>query len=416
MKIITLSEKEFDAFSMKNKNNSYYQTSMYAKFQHDVEGYQIHYLGFQNDDNKLIGAGLMLYKTLFWGYKFAYSPRGFLIDYDDMDLITELTQELKQLLRKQKFIFIKIDPLIVASERDKDGNTIHFNNKVNDILTTFSNNKYEHLGFNLYNESVISRWSVLSLLNKDGRVLFNNFSKEVKEKITYANNMAVSVSRDNDNNLDKFYDYLKNNFTKKNKKYFQALFQAFNDKLKIFYAFIDTKKYVQNANKLYNQEFEKNKNLADIIQSGDNIKYDIQKAINDKITSDKLLNTYKKDIVASTKLLKQYPDGITCGAALTLEEAKGVCILINYEAKEYAHYNISTLLTYEIMKYFGKENYQYINLGDITGNFNPSSKYYPLLLSKIGFNSSILEYIGEFDIILKPAMYKIYKKKYKIKR
>ena len=65
------------------------------------------------------------------------------------------------------------------------------------------------------------------------------------------------------------------------------------------------------------------------------------------------------------------------------------------------------------MKFFGKMNYKYINLGSITGNFNSTSKYYPLLLSKLGFNSSILEYIGEFNMIINPFMYRIYKNREK---
>ena len=65
------------------------------------------------------------------------------------------------------------------------------------------------------------------------------------------------------------------------------------------------------------------------------------------------------------------------------------------------------------MKYFGKKNLKYLNLGSITGNFNPNSKFYKALLSKIGFNSTIIEYIGEFDMIISKFMYKIYKRKTK---
>ena len=65
------------------------------------EQYNVHYLGFRDNSNRLIGASLMLYKTLFWGYKYAYAPRGFLIDYDNDKLIDTVTQELKNLLRKQ---------------------------------------------------------------------------------------------------------------------------------------------------------------------------------------------------------------------------------------------------------------------------------------------------------------------------
>ena len=120
MKIITLTENEFDAFSNRNKYNTFYQSSFYADFAKNNDSYNIHYLGFLDDNDKLIGASMMLYKTLFWGYKYAYAPRGFLINYDDLDLIDKVSKEIKALLKKQKFIFVKIDPPIIASERDKE--------------------------------------------------------------------------------------------------------------------------------------------------------------------------------------------------------------------------------------------------------------------------------------------------------
>ena len=417
MRIITLTKDEFDSFSNRNSLNTFYQSSNYADFAKINDNYEVHYLGFKDNDDNLIGASLILYKTLFWGYKAAYAPRGFLLSYNEKDILS-VVENLKRLLRKQKFIFITIDPPIVLSERDKNGQILQSNDDADHLLKTFRKNNFEHIGFNLYNESKLSRWNVIARLNSDSRILYNNFDNEVKEKITYANNMAIVVKEDTTENIDDFVEYMKKLEMKKNLKYYTNLFHAFEKsrKAKIFYAKIDTKKYTQNANVLYAKEEEKNKALASIIQSGDSIKYNIQKAVNDKMVSDKLLHTYKKDIVDSTKMLKNYPDGITCGVAMVIEEGRGVNIVINATDKQYARYNADTILNYEIMRYYGKQNYQYVNLGAITGNFDSNSKYYDLLASKIGFNSSIIEYIGEFDVILNPTMYKIYKKKYKIVR
>ncbi len=415
MKIITLTKEEFDNFSNNHKYNSYYQSSNYADFAVNNEQYNVHYLGFTDESDKLIGASLMLYKQLFWGYKFAYAPRGLLIDYENDEIVKTVTQEIKKLLKKQKFIFITIDPLIVASERDRNGKIIQFNNSVNRILTNFKQCNYEHLGFNLYNESKLPRWNVVARLNNDGRTIFNNFDPIIKEKISYGNSIGLVVEEDQSNNIDDFYEFVKKSFSKGGKKFFTNLYTAFNPsgKMKIFYCKLSTRKYTENVNRLYAEEEERNLGLANIIQSGDTIKYNIQKAVNDKMESDKLLHAYKKDIVASTRLLKTNPEGITCGAALVIEDAHGVNILVNYVDNNYSKYNSDTLLIYEIMKYYGKLNYRYINIGPITGNFDSGSKYYPMLENKLGFNSSILEYIGEFNMILNPTMYHIYKRKYK---
>lgn len=415
MKIITLKKEDFDSFSSNHKYNSYYQSSDYANFAESNDQYNVHYLGFVDDDNKLIGAALMLYKNLFWGYKYAYAPRGLLINYENDEIVKKVTVELKKLLKKQKFIFVTVDPLIVASERDKNGKIIQFNNSVNRILTNFKQLNYDHLGFNLYNESKLPRWNVISALNNDGRIIFNNFDQNVKDKISYSNSIGIIVEEDETKNIDNFYECVKPSYSRGGKKYFNNLFNAFNpsNKIQIFYAKLSTKKYTENVNRLYTEEEEKNIELANIIQSGDTIKYNIQKAINDKIESDKLLHAYKKDIVASTKLLKTNPDGITCGAALVIQDAHGVNILVNYVDSNYTKYNSDTLLIYEIMKYYGKLGFKYINIGAVTGNFDSSSKYYPMLENKLGFNSSILEYIGEFNIIINPTMYMIYKRKNK---
>ncbi len=415
MKIITLKEEEFDRFSSTHKYNTFYQSSSYAEFAKRNEQYNVHYLGFidENSDT-LIGAALMLYKPLFWGYKYAYSPRGLLIDYDDNNMVSEVTQELKKLLKKQKFIFVTVDPLIVASERDRNGKIVQFNKSVNRILNNLQKNSHEHFGFNIYNESTLPRWNVVARLNRDGRTIFNNFDDNIKQKLSYCNNIGMEFFEDTDLNLDIFYNFVKKAYSKSGKKYFINLYESFknNNQIRIFYARLSTKKYATNVNQLYSQEEEKNLKLAEIIQSGDSYKFNIQKAITDKVASDKLLHMYKKDIVASTRFLKSNPDGVLCGVALTIEDAHGVNIFLNYCDNEYAKYFPDTFLIYEIMKYYGKMDYKYINIGAVTGNFDSTSKYYPILENKLGFNSSILEYIGQFNIILNPTMYKIYKRKY----
>ena len=180
MKIVTLSKEEFDNFAINHKYNSYYQSPEYANFKKITEGYESSYLGFLDDDRNLVGASMFLYKELFWKYKYAYAPRGMLLDYDDYDLVISVTTELRRLLKKQKFIFVKIDPPIIASERDKEGNIVNFNSTVNNILSVFKNNGYEHLGFNLYDESLLPRWNVIAKLNMDARITFNNFDSKIK--------------------------------------------------------------------------------------------------------------------------------------------------------------------------------------------------------------------------------------------
>ena len=115
-------------------------------------------------------------------------------------------------------------------------------------------------------------------------------------------------------------------------------------------------------------------------------------------------------------MLRKYPDGILIGVSLVVTQKKGANVLLNYQVPEFAQFNTNEMMTFELMKYYAKKKYKYINLGAVTGNFDPSSKYYLTLINKKGFNSSIIEYIGEFNLIINPMMYKVYKNKSKNKK
>ena len=63
------------------------------------------------------------------------------------------------------------------------------------------------------------------------------------------------------------------------------------------------------------------------------------------------------------------------------------------------------------MKKFNNEGYNYFDLNGIVGEFNIKNKYSGLNEMKLGFNSSVVEYIGEFDLIINKTAYRIYKNK-----
>lgn len=119
MKIVALTKEEFDEFAYKHKYSTYYQTSAYAEASR-YDGLNTFYIGFV-ENNNLIGATLFLHKKIYLYYKYAYAPRGFLIDYTDKNLVKNVTLGLINLLKKQHYAFIKIDPPVICSERNKNG-------------------------------------------------------------------------------------------------------------------------------------------------------------------------------------------------------------------------------------------------------------------------------------------------------
>ena len=133
MKIVKLNSAQFDKFAASHRYRNYYQSSMYANVMVKF-GYHAQYVGIVDDQNKLIGATLLLYKEAFMNNKVAYAPRGILINYENIDTIKEITSKLKKALNKQGFMFLRMDPYIPLTIRDSDGNIMNFNNKGNAII------------------------------------------------------------------------------------------------------------------------------------------------------------------------------------------------------------------------------------------------------------------------------------------
>ena len=79
---------------------------------------------------------------------------------------------------------------------------------------------------------------------------------------------------------------------------------------------------------------------------------------------------------------------------------------------KYAYYN-------EHIKESLDRGLKYVNFYGISGNLDKKSKYYGIYEIKKGYNPEITELLGEFDFIVKPFIYKLYKmllKIYKLKK
>ena len=413
MRIITLEKNEFDNLAQNHKYKSYFQTSNYAEFEQN-NGFNVHYLGFLDDNEDLVGGAMCLYKKLFWNYSYAYIPRGLLIDYDNPYLVNKITTRLKKLLRKQRFIFIKIDPPVIASERDFDGKIIYSNYNLNQIMNMLKNNNYQHKGFNLYYETRLPRWNNFIKLNGDYNSVYNNFDKQIQENIKKAHHNAITIEDDKSGDVNLFYELAKKSYGRFGKRYFENLVKSFGmDNIDIHYAFLDSSKFVSNSNKFYNQEEERNRNLANIISGNETYKYNVQKVISDKMVSDKNLHQFKKNIVASTEFLKKYPNGKILATSFVIKNKDGAECLVLYEDKDFANYNAFSLLINEMCKKYANMGLKYLNLGPATGNFDKKSIHYKRISDKRGYNTTIIEYIGEFDLVVNPLMYKVYLKKLK---
>ena len=124
MRIKELTNSEFDSFTDKFADSSIYQTSEYGSIM-STQNYKSMLLGLVDENDEIKAAALILVEKIQM-FKYAYSPKGFLIDYSDKELVETFTTLIKDYLNKKKIMAIKINPMIVRNSYDYRTNTVHF--------------------------------------------------------------------------------------------------------------------------------------------------------------------------------------------------------------------------------------------------------------------------------------------------
>ena len=408
MKIVKLSSAQFDKFASSHRYRNYYQTSMYANVMNKF-GYHTQFLGVVNDENKLIGATLLLYKDVFMNNKIAYAPRGILFNYENKENIIELVEKLKKVLGKQGFMYLRIDPYIPLTIRDSEGNIMNFNNKGNEIIDNLKKAGFEYKGNNLFFETEKPRWEALVLLQNDLRELFAKLDKRTRNKIRKAANSGVQVVRDDTKSVTKLHEFI----GKKEKKplsYYQKIVEMYEGNVDIYYAKLNTETFLINSRRNYEKELEYNDNLAEMVQDMSLDEKERSQYINKKMESDKLITTYKNNLLNSTELLKSNPDGIIIGGALVIKYDNAAYLISEGIDESYGHLNAGYMLKWQLINDYTNERLKYLNLNAIVGEFDEENEYSGLNEAKLGYNSTVTEYIGEFDIILNSFAYNWYKK------
>lgn len=418
MKIVKINASQFDKFAQTHRYRNYYQSSMYAAVMIKF-GYHAQFLGMVSDDNKLIGATLIIYKEVFMGNKIAYAPHGILFNYEDADLTKELGEKLKKFLGKQGFMMLRIDPYVPLTIRDNEGNIMNFNNKGNTIIDNLKKAGFKYKGKTIGFESEKPRWESLVLLQRDIRDISAKIDKHTRSKIKKATNNGIEIIKDQNISLAKLQSFI-NKKERKPVSYYKTLCTKFEGNIDIYYAKINTETFLVNSRRNFEKEQEYNDMLSMRVQDITLEDSEKETYISKKMESDKLITAYKNSLLKSTELLKNNPDGIIIAGALVIKYDNAAFIAAEGMDDAYNYLNPNYLLKWQLINDYNSQGLKYINLGRIIGTFDIDStdeklikKYQPYMginENKLGFDTTVTEYIGEFDIILNSFTYNWYKK------
>lgn len=413
MDIKELSLEEFNNFSNFFPVSSIFQTTEYGKIMKE-EGFSTLYIGLiNNDDNKLYAAALLLTEER-KGLKYAYSPNGFLIDYNDYDLVKIFTDQLKIFLKKKKIVAIRFNPMIIKQATDLKNNNVNFNMFFDDTLNYLKSIGYKHFGFNNFYENIKPRYNAVIDLSQNLNIILNNMNSSTRLFIEESNYQGIKVIVGTIDTLDYLYEQVKDKYSK-DKKYYENLFKHFKDKNMVdyYYAKLDTNIYLQYVQKKINDQSKLCSKINDeIFRNRGNDNTDL---IDKKIFEENRLNDYKNELIYATALLKNRPNGVILATMLLGKYKKEVIVLASGINKEFSQFNPKHLMIWKFIEKYSFEKFKIFNLGGITNPILRDERYYQENEFKLSFNSRAIEYIGDFELIVSPALYTIYKNTKSIK-
>ena len=405
MYIKELTNQEFNMFTDNFFMSSIYQTSEYG-FIMNTQNYNTIFLGLI-DGNKILAATLILIEKNQM-FKYAYAPKGFLIDYNDKFLVEEFTKQIKEYLNKKKVIAIKINPMIVKSSYDYVTGITHINPNFEEQIEFLKSLGFYHLGFNNLFESFKPRFDAIIDLNKPITTLFGNMNKNFKNKVKSADKNGVIIVKANDSEIDYLYNEVKNKYPR-DKKYFENVLYFFKKRNMIdyYYAKLDTNAYLINVQKRYQKQMDicnkiNNKLFKNVGKSNN-------KLINNKIYEENKLNEIKNELIYATKLLKEEPSGVVIATMLITKYRDEIYIFMDGYNKDFKKINAKHLMTWKLIERYSKEKYKRFNLGGMTNPNIKNDKYKGLNEFKLSFNARCIEYIGDLELITSPALYALYR-------
>lgn len=409
MEFLELSEKEFKKFASNHSQFSFHQTKEWGELKKTM-GWEYSFVGLKDNKNVKAGSILLSKKTPI-GKKIFYAPRGFLLDYKDEKILKEFTSGVKKYVKDNGGFFVKIDPYLLYKERDINGDIVEGGIDNSIAIDNLKSLGYKHFGFNLtFGKELQPRWIyVLDIKGKSEDEVFNNFSSDTKRYINRAIKNNLKVEELTLDSLDDFYNIMahtskRRGFINRPMSYYQNMFEKLSPNIKILSCYLDVEEALKNSKKDLDKLTKEEQEL---------------KSIMEETNSKKSKSNYKNKVSELEQVRKKYDElvvmkeekgsKVVMASSMFLTFGWEVVYLFSGSYDEYMKYNAQYLIQWEIIKYAVKNKYDRYNFYGIEGNFDKENNdTYGIYKFKRGFDGNVVEFIGEFDLIVSKFYYNLY--------
>ena len=403
MELALLTEKEFKSFSDNHPLKSFVQTVEMGEIRKS-KGWDVYYLGLK-EGKKILGASLIVSKKTLLNRKEFYAPRGFLIDYNDEELVTTFVKEVKDFVKKYGGFKLRIDPYICYKERDINGDVVEGGIDNSKVVTLL-----KRLGFTKSKGDEQLKWLyVLDIDGKSENDIFKGMNGNTRNIIRRTLKTGIELKELSHDELDLFEKITvdtaaRRGFASKDLAYYKQMDELFKDDVKYVVASLNVENYITTLKDNLNKEEEKLSKLSDV-KANEGKKKEINVTI----------NSLKKKIDKAKDILKEDGKNIILSGAMFITYGDEIVYLFCGNYKKYMDFGAQYFIQWQMIKYGLENNYKVYNFYGISGIFDKNDPSYGIYEFKKGFGGRVVELIGDYEVGT-GFIYKIYKLLRGIKR
>ena len=335
-----------------------------------------------DDEDNIIAAAQVLTRKGLW-----YVPRGPILDYNNKELLEFFLTNLKKFAKTKQAKLVKLDiPIAVKDEKLANFKDVDVDRSNDELIKTFKSYGYNHKGFSLDMSSTIQpRFNTVTKLEKP---IPDLFSKDTRRLIRDADKKFVEVRRCGKENLDDFLFALactekRKNISLRGREYFENLLDTFGDNALLYISYINVEKALKEC---HNRKENLEKEIEELGEKSPKKKRTLEEQV---AGTDKLIALFN-----GLEIEDKSKDQVI-SAAITIAYGNHAEIIYAGMNEDFAKLPAQYKVFSDTMKKAQEMGISEVSMGGIEGSLNDS-----LLGFKSKFSPNIVEYYGEFDLVI----------------
>jgi len=335
-----------------------------------------------DDEDNIIAAAQVLTRKGLW-----YVPRGPILDYNNKELLGFFLTNLKKFAKTKQAKLVKLDiPIAVKDEKLANFKDVDVDRSNDELIKTFKSYGYNHKGFSLDMSSTIQpRFNTVTKLEKP---IPDLFSKDTRRLIRDADKKFVEVRRCGKENLDDFLFALactekRKNISLRGREYFENLLDTFGDNALLYISYINVEKALKEC---HNRKENLEKEIEELGEKSPKKKRTLEEQV---AGTDKLIALFN-----GLEIEDKSKDQVI-SAAITIAYGNHAEIIYAGMNEDFAKLPAQYKVFSDTMRKAQEMSISEVSMGGIEGSLNDS-----LLGFKSKFSPNIVEYYGEFDLVI----------------